>query len=101
MTKFSQNSEKAKFWAILGRHKFSKKKWALSISRPYDPLTSCRISRKPNEQILKKVHYDQTDGRTQIHRTLLQGGSPIIMDFSKAFIVLTMTCCKQNLKNVI
>ena len=72
------------FLGIFPRIRIFPKNWALSLLSSYGPLTSCKISRKSNEQFLRKRRYGRTDGRTDErtdgqpwnHRTLPQGGGP-------------------------
>ena len=43
----------APFTPFLGKWEFSEKKLDLSISRTYEPLTSCKKSEKTNERFLR------------------------------------------------
>ena len=55
------------FWALFRKNTNFPKNWALSLLNPYDYLNSCPISRKTNEQIVRKVRYARSDGETRIH----------------------------------
>ena len=57
------------FWSIFGPTRIFFKNWALSLFSTYQPLTSCKISKKSNEPILRKLGCKnwpdgQTDGQT-------------------------------------
>ena len=60
------------FCPNLGKREFSQKNWAPSLFSLYAPLTSCKISKKSNEPIQRKVGLltdRQTDRQHSFHRT--------------------------------
>ena len=52
------------FFPIFRKIRVFPKNRALSLLSLYGPLTSCKISKKTNESIPRKVHYRRTDART-------------------------------------
>ena len=52
------------FFPIFEKMRIFPKNPALSLLCLYGPLTSCKISQKTDEPIMRKVCYRRTDGRT-------------------------------------
>ena len=77
MIQTQENGKKNSFWASFrplapkfGSRNFFLKNLASSITRYHGRLSSCKISEKTNDPILRKLSEGRTDRREWFHRTL-------------------------------